>query len=335
MQAFASRALALLAGTALALGLAELGVRQAGWEPRQVDLEDEPILFQDHPALGWEPVPGRHVCEDPVDEAEDIVHTITGEGHRAASYDAVVARRELVLAGGSFTQGWEVSDPETFAWRLQERLPEWKVVNLGVSGYGTYQSLLRLEEELPKLESPGLVIYGFIDHHEQRNVGESDWLRLLAEAGRGARTPRAGLHEDGSLEHHGLAGYLLPLREHSALVALAEEAWLNHGVRDLPHRKREVTQRLLLQMREISRRHGADFAVVMLHGKDRSVDRLTRFLDRHAIPSLDCAFRLTSAMRVGGKGHPNEKMHGRWATCIGHGIPETVVDAAPVEPNGG
>jgi hypothetical protein len=28
-------------------------------------------------------------------------------------------------------------------------------------------------------------------------------------------------------------------------------------------------------------------------------------------------------------------MHGRWATCIGHGIPETVVDAAPVEPNGG
>jgi hypothetical protein len=329
VNAFAARGLTLLAGTAVALGLAEYAVRQAGWDPRQVDLGDEPTVFQDHPALGWEPVPGRHVWTDAVDEAEDIVHTITGEGHRAASYDAVEASRELVLAGGSFTQGWEVSDPETFAWRLQERLPEWKVVNLGVSGYGTYQSLLRLEEELPRLENPGLVVYGFIDHHEQRNVGETNWLRLLAQAGSGARTPRAGLREDGSIEHHGLAGYLFPLREHSALAALAEDAWLIHVVGELPHRKRDVTKSLLLRMNELAEGHGADFAVVFLHGEDSSVHRLTRFLDHHAIPSLDCTFPLTASLKVDGKGHPNEKAHGRWATCIRHGLAQTAVDVAP------
>ena len=39
-------------------------------------------------------------------------------------------------------------------------------------------------------------------------------------------------------------------------------------------------------------------------------------------------YPLDEAMRVGGKGHPNKKMHRRWARCIRLGLPEAVT-AAP------
>ena len=51
--------------------------------------------------------------------------------------------------------------------------------NFGQGGYGSIQSFLLLEDQIPKMKSPKLVIYGFIEHHEYRNVARSEWLRVL------------------------------------------------------------------------------------------------------------------------------------------------------------
>jgi hypothetical protein len=318
-------------GCAAALGIAEIVVRAAGWEPRAAERVDEgPTAFQTHPDLGWEPVPGRHRWPDGIEDDAQVVLTVNEDGHRSSSYARVDAEYEIVLTGGSFTLGWAVSDWETFAWHLQNKLPDRKIVNLGVSGYGTYQSLLRLKRELPDADEPRMVLYGFIDHHETRNVAKVDWLRWLAESGDGAQTPRAGLHEDGSIEHHGLYGYImLPLRQHSALVAFIEDAWMTHVVGDLEVPKRDVTERLVLDMREEAERHGATFAVAFLHAKEKKVKRLTKFLEANGIPSMDCSFPLTDEMQVGGKGHPNSEMHRRWAGCIHDGLPDALEPRKP------
>ena len=71
----------------------------------------------------------------------------------------------MLLVGCSFTMGWAVADDETWAWRLQELRPDVEVVNRGVGGYGTLQSLLLLEQLLGRDgQRPARVLYGFIDH---------------------------------------------------------------------------------------------------------------------------------------------------------------------------
>ncbi len=61
----------------------------------------------------------------------------------------------LVLVGDSFTQGIGVDDDQTFGWSLA-RDRRYRVVNLGVGGYGTQQELLQLERFLES--QPGVAI---------------------------------------------------------------------------------------------------------------------------------------------------------------------------------
>src|SRR5262249_12408647 len=55
-----------------------------------------------------------------------------------------------LFIGCSFTQGWAISDQETFPWGVQEHFPAARVLNAGTAGYGTYQSLLGLSEPSPR-----------------------------------------------------------------------------------------------------------------------------------------------------------------------------------------
>jgi len=70
------------------------------------------------------------------------------QGHRV-SYTgqdtAAAGAPAMLLLGDSFVQGIGVADDETFAYHLARSLP-FRIVNLGVAGYGTDQQLLRLEE---------------------------------------------------------------------------------------------------------------------------------------------------------------------------------------------
>jgi hypothetical protein len=96
--------------------------------------------------------------------------------------------RVLVL-GDSFTFGEDVSDPETYAARLERSLPGVEVLNLGVHGYGHDQMLVALEEIGPRVH-PDVVLLGFVADDMERNlvdfrdfakprfVPEGDGLRL-------------------------------------------------------------------------------------------------------------------------------------------------------------
>ena len=55
------------------------------------------------------------------------------------------------------------------------------IFDVGPKTAYSYQSLLTLEEKLPELVNTNLVVYGFIEHHETRNVASAEWLSILKQ----------------------------------------------------------------------------------------------------------------------------------------------------------
>ena len=84
-----------------------------------------------------------------------------GRGFRNA---ADLTRADIALVGDSYIEGAYVSDEETAAVRLQERLGQ-PVANLGVSGYGSLQELKVLEKYAVPL-GPKLVAWFFFEGND-------------------------------------------------------------------------------------------------------------------------------------------------------------------------
>jgi hypothetical protein len=232
------------------------------------------------------------------------------------------AHRVLVL-GGSFTQGWAVSDAETYPWRLQAAFRGVEVLNFGTAGYGTYQSLLTLERYFAEVEMPPeLVIYGFIDGHQARNVAAAPWLRALSSfSGTAAiKVPYVTLDASDRLQRQEpVACPQLPLREASAAVAFLEDRYLKLTAGRRSAQAQAVTHALLLEMDRVSKAHDTELLIAVLGTlRTRATQQYLRFLGKEGIKAVDCTHPNPGhpSMRVPGYGHPSGKLNHHWANCI-------------------
>jgi hypothetical protein len=80
---------------------------------------------------------------------------------------AVAGGPEVLLVGDSFTAGAEVSDVETFAWRLSETLSR-PVRNHGVGGFGPVQAVLKFEAIADAYPQVAVVVLGIMHENVQR-----------------------------------------------------------------------------------------------------------------------------------------------------------------------
>lgn len=330
MRASVLRLLTATAGAALAIAGAEALVRATVGMPRTPPPLDAglPALHEPDPELGWRNKEGA--VEWPgrgADEGRPIALSFWPGGLRATAARLVEGRPEVAVIGCSYTQGWAVGDAETFAWRLQERFPSLAFRNLGTAGYGTYQSLLALERFLRA--RPGavpLVIYGFIEHHEVRNVAPAGWMRALrtVSAAGPLAVPFASLDADGRLERHPpQAPTRWPLDDRLASVSLLESRLADARSAGRLADRRAVAEALLEELRDASTAHGALLLVAILEAGPEARRHYRRWLPSHGIRVVDCSnpHALDSAYQVQGYGHPGREVHAGWASCI----------AAPIE----
>ena len=184
---------AVIVTLTMMLALSEVALRLAGKSPwEDSGRTDDPVMHEPDAVLGWRSKAGNYEVPPRVKSGEAARLTFLENGRRVTSRKSATPDGEangipeLILVGGSFTQGWAISDDETFAWKLQERFPNLEVKNYGTGGYGTYQALLTMRRVLPQQESPKLVVYGF---HSMlpRKGGRPNRLRLLWDY---YRTPR-------------------------------------------------------------------------------------------------------------------------------------------------
>jgi hypothetical protein len=121
--------------------------------------------YRHDPELGWFP---RESSEKTF-AGPRLIHIHHGpQGFRDREHGAK-ERPRLAVVGDSFVWGYNVEADERFTEKLQEQLPRWEVVNLGVSGYGTDQEYLLSRRVLPALRPDVvLLVYCLNDSHDNR-----------------------------------------------------------------------------------------------------------------------------------------------------------------------
>jgi hypothetical protein len=308
--------------TLIVLVLTESGLRFLGFKPRKAsNPRHTPAASMPDDKLGWINRPGTYLST----EAGEVPMTFLAD-HSRRSWTAsskTEQRAEVLVVGCSFTQGFGVTDEETFSYLLNARYPRLMFHNFGTGGYGTYQSLLRIRQNLTHIDGANipLVIYGFIDIHMQRNVAVANWVRSLSSTRDQYIVPPHVRLGKGGLEYYGSETISFwPLEDHSALIAL-----LANVVLELRLRRHGpqfgATTALIKQMNQFVLAQHKRFLIVLLN---RPPQGLVPFLESERIDYVNCdnpAFdKIPSKFRLGGNGHPNAPQNALWASCIGKSI---------------
>jgi lysophospholipase L1-like esterase len=171
-------ALLLAVSLGLACAAAEAGLRLAGYEPIY-EVYSKPELFWRHDdRLGWSLEPGargRYVGPRPFPIEFDSAIEINSFGLRGPELGPrQPGELRVLFLGDSVVAGFEVEQSETFIARLEAALRSrfsepLSVINAGVRGYGTDQSVLWFRERGVAL-APDLVVLVFSANDFEDNL---------------------------------------------------------------------------------------------------------------------------------------------------------------------
>ena len=313
----------------ISLVIIELLLRAFGFEAqkyREHGLK-EPTTNKYHPILGWKPKEGIYDFPPYTENGNYTKLTILKDGNRYSGNSAANVKGDIIFIGGSLGQGWGVNDEETFSYLLQKKLPNFKVKNYSVNGYGSFQSLLMLEEIFKKNKKVKLVIYSYMWHHQTRNYGNASWLQALSnfKSHTHVSLPYARLDKNNNLIRYKPIKYFkLPLRKYSVLITKIEKKIMRAKLFSLNIDEIKITQKIIHEMKLLAEKNASKFAFVNLDppsesirvsGKNHLVS-YNKFTKKNKIKLIDCGYELTEEHRVKSDGHPNNKGHTLYADCI-------------------
>ena len=284
---------------------------------------DHTALHTPDPVLGWKSKPGVLTTPGFSSDGNEIRYTFHSDSARATSVSNPHSHHQLVTIGGSFTQGWAVSDEDSFPWQLQQQLTETNILNLGTGGYGTYQALLSLQAALDRGETPHTVVYGFIGPHQERNVATAWWLQTLARNSRDGKValPYCQLNNQGKLITFPPQSYpSWPLSNQLASIRLLQDSYVHFTTRERQSQKVSVTEQLLVEINQVARQAGAKLVVAIMWASPATLQHYLNFCKQQEITALDCHLDLTEEYIVAGEGHPNRAAHHIWAVSIARGL---------------
>jgi hypothetical protein len=280
---------------------------------------EEPVTNIPNTNLGWLPKKGVHKFNPWATEGKETTLTINEDRSRYIKNNKDVLN-QIIFIGGSLTQGWAVDDKETFSFLLQKKYKNYNILNFGVGGYGGYQSLLTLEHIFKKTENIKHVVYGFIPHHEVRNVAAGSWLYLLnGVSKRGVvELPYVSINKKGQLHRNQSIKYIkLPLSEYSALIAKIEKKIMK--LKSYLREKNQTRISLLIieSMKELAIKNNSKFSLLILDKfRDQRTKQYEKFLMQKKITNFKCFIPSGKKYVVPGEGHPNEISHKIISECI-------------------
>ena len=246
--------------------------------------------------------------------------------HPLQTYPVVPARPEIWIFGCSFTHGWSLNDDETYPWLLQDRLPEYELVNFGVSGYGTLHALLQMREVLVRTR-PRLAVLAYASFHNVRNTFLRSRQKAVVTSSRLGPLvqPYARLDATGALKYSMATREYreFPLMRRSALAHYLEMAW--NELESRGAHSDLVTQQLVLEIDRATRENGTRLVVALIVRNPA----MRAFLDEHRIPNIDISVDLRKKENTNKPhdGHPSALANRRYADAL-----ETFLRARLAEP---
>jgi hypothetical protein len=279
----------------LTLARAELLAWLTGIHPwAKVDLQIHVTpggrLFTPHPMLGYTQLPGAFVVTLHDGYSFTITHLPSGLRITDSLATSTETRLKpaIWIMGCSFTHSWSLNDQDTYPWLLQDHLPEYEVVNYGVEGYGTPHVLLQLREALTTQRPPHVVVYAYASLHDGRNTFLRNRRKTIAPWNRlgPLLQPYVWLDRDGHL-HSAMATVEyteFPLMRHSAFVHFLETTY--NRLEDTWSHSQQVSQRLLLEMAELTNQYHVEFILATIAEDARTCEMLT-FAQAHGLMGVD------------------------------------------------
>lgn len=275
-------------------GLAEAALRILFFERFPAVQGKDYLGYRYDAELGWHPIPNsRRVWQD----RPPFIVSHNSEGLRGPEL-ATNLNPNLIFLGDSFVWGFGVDLADRFSEKFQAKHPLWNVYNFGVSGYGTDQEFLLLQQHIAAYK-PRLVFLVFCVENDR--IDNSSNLR------EGYYKPYYTTNAAGIA----LAGVPVPRSERcfcadhraisqSCLVRLAVRAWykLKNPVR---RENNDPTFAILHEMRKYVLANGSRLAV----GLTSSEPDVERFLRQSAIPFVD----LSTDRRFAPKDHWTPEGH--------------------------
>jgi hypothetical protein len=218
-----------------------------------------------------------------------VLYTIDEHGNRVQPSPSVnPVRGDIVFLGCSYTFGVGVNDGDNYPYLVAKNWPAYRVWNIAVSGWGTSNVVVALEDHLRRHPPPKLVSYGFIDHHIKRNSLRKSVRSMIG------RLPHFEI-ADGKLVYHGI--------QPSSIAVLSDHA-------ETDRLEIELTVALLGRLDEICRERKIPFAII-------SLDRTSLLADFFSTTKvIDLAVLASSDSLHPKEGHPTAAFHRRAAEEI-------------------
>ena len=317
--------LAYVLGVLLVLLLAgELTARFMGYRPWRETIQTMQVVpagsfYQADSILGYKGRPGRF--ELLLNDSLRFTVTHDADGWRKTGPDSLQGDSlpEIWIFGCSFTHGYGVNDTEAYPAVLQGMMPQFRIRNYGMDGYGTLQNWLVLNQLLQAGKRPATVVLGYGTFHDQRNTANRYWHKALhgQRIADSLRYPYIRLDKHDSLIlHYGkLAYHPLPLQRQLALLSLIEKRW--NDSEDQGLRSKFVTEALIQRMVVASRNAGAHFVLAGVY-RHPETERMLRTFHLDNVHTVDISQDLDdAALRIlPGNGHPNAKAHALMANAL-------------------
>lgn len=285
------------------------------------NLNDQPISFVEDKILGWKPKPGEYIFDPWSEHGEVTKLTNLKDGSRITGSSN--KKNKIIFIGGSLTQGWAVDDKNNYPALLQKKIKNYKIKNYGVGGYGGTQSFLKLKSILNEQNDIKFVVYGFIPHHEIRNIAAGSWMYLLNKNLRGTEgefsLPYASIKRNNIKIHKPKKYLMLPFGDKSALIAKIEKRILKLESFKRSYQKTEISKKIILEMSRASRENNAEFIFLFLNVNElpsKQFSTYNEFLEKNNIGFIKCQFPLNKKYTVRGEGHPNKKGHDSISECF-------------------
>jgi len=266
---FVSLAMALVTLAAL-----ELVLRVADFRELRESSNERSLKFQYDAELGWIPVPN----------SSSVITTFrtthfkhNGLGLRDQEF-VLDAKPTIMVLGDSFVWGLDSEADERFTELLKPRIPDYKILAAGVSGYGTDQEYLLLKRLWPKVKPAVVVLIFCADNDRSDNSTNIRYDNY--------QKPYFATRPDGSLV---LMGQPVP-RSHLVYINedwLVRNLWLARLAADVYVRFRypqlsvpDPTEKLVGKIREFVEGNGAKFMVGIQHHDEA----LVNYLEANRIP---------------------------------------------------
>lgn len=248
--------LSLTLSSLIALGIAEIVLRKFFRRGTRVYRDERSLAYRYDKRLGWFPLKSVELSF----KRTRMIHIKHNSlGFRDPEHVVDPNKPRMIFVGDSFVWGYDVEKEERFIEKLRPLLPEWSLYNLGISGYGTDQEYLLLQQYFEHY-APHIVFLIFCGDNDEKDnssnaryngyfkpyfVQKKDEIQL-----QGIPVPKT--------RHYFFAEH--PYLSHSYVFRVLVNAYCTWT---LPEERtfKNPTQTLLLHMQRFVEENGSEFIV--------------------------------------------------------------------------